>query len=302
MRRPAVALIATLLVVAHATASAQERASAHQPSEPPQRGIDDARLTKRNVSVVLAEALAVAWYGKQNWWQDGFGGDFRVTREGWFGQHTMAGGADKLGHFYTSYVGTRLLAKAFTHIGNDPDAALVLGAAVTFGTMMAVEVADGYSRHWRFSREDAVMNAFGTAAGILLERSPRLDGVVDLRVHYLPSEAGGKQFDPFGDYSGLTYLVAFKASGWPALRKRPVLRYLEFSIGYGTSNYEDRRPDLIGERRRQVYAGVSLNLAELLGATVYRHRPGAASREVAGTLLEYVQVPGSAIFARRRIP
>ena len=296
MRSPSVALLAALLVAVLPPAGAGDIA------QPAAAGkTDESSITKRNLSLIVAEALAVAWYGKQNWWQDGFSGDFQTVREGWFGQDTMSGGADKLGHFYTNYVGTRLLARAFTHFGNGADRALLLGAAVALGSMTAVEVVDGYSQRWRFSREDALMNVLGTAAGILLERSPRLDQLVDLRVHYLPSDVGGDKFDPFGDYSGLTYLVAFKATGMPQLRARPVMRYLEFSIGYGTRNYRESRPDLLGQRRRQVYMGVSLNLAELLGATVYRGPRGAGRRQVAETVFEYVQVPGTAVFAQRRI-
>lgn len=301
MQTLTVALLAVLLDVAvQPDAAGRALESAGGPSA---RGahVDEAAVSRRNVTLIIAEALAVAWYGKQNWWQEGFSGDFHTVKEGWFGQNTMAGGADKLGHFYTNYAGTRLLARAFRHMGNDADEALLLGTAVTLGSMTAVEVVDGYSKRWRFSREDALMNAAGAAAGVLLERSPRLDALVDLRVHYVPAEVGGDKFDPFGDYSGLTYVVAFKASGMPALRARPLLRYLELSVGYGTRNYSDDRPDLVDKRRRQLYVGISLNLAELLGNTVYRRRPASRTRATVDTVLEYVQVPGTAVFARHRI-
>ena len=209
MRKPTVALHTALLFGAvHPVAVAQDVAQADSRAAPAEPRAEEAAVRRRNVSLILAEAIAVAWYGNQNWWQDGFSGDFHTANEGWFGQNTSSGGADKLGHFFTNYAGTRLLAKAFTHVGNDPDTALLLGAAVTLGTMTAVEVVDGYSRRWRFSREDALMNALGAATGILLERSPALDELVDLRVHYLPSDVGGNKFDPFGDYSGTTYLIA----------------------------------------------------------------------------------------------
>lgn len=302
MRGP-LATLSALLVAAHSAAGAEDvtRGPARAHATVESQAIDDAAVRRRTVLLIAAEAIALTWYGRQNWWQDGFTGDFRTVREGWFGQGTMAGGADKLGHFYTNYAGTRLLTRAFRYAGNDENTALWLGAAVVLGSMTAVEVADGYARRWRFSREDALMNVVGTAAGVLFERSPWLDDMVDLRVHYVPSDVGGDKFDPFGDYSGTTYVAAFKASGVAALRARPWLRHLEFSLGYGTRNYHDARPDLMTQRRRQVYVGVALNLSELLGQTVYRTRPGARSHQAARTILEYVQVPGTAAFVRNRI-
>lgn len=263
---------------------------------------DDSNVRLKNTALILGEAVGVAWYGKRKWWQDGFQHNFRKVDEGWFGQDTYAGGADKAGHFFTNYVGTRLLTSAFTHLGNEPDQALFLGAALTLGTMMAVEVADGYAKRWRYSKEDAIMNVVGTTAGVLFEKYPRLDDLVDLRLHYRHSGVEGGKFDPLGDYSGQTYLMVLKASGIPALRDHSWLRYVELAAGYGSRNYSPARPDLIDQRRRQVYFGVSLNLSELLNRTVFRNSPDSTARKFTGTVLEYWQVPGTAAFKSRELP
>jgi hypothetical protein len=241
----------------------------------------------------------MAAYGKAKWWEDGFSGRFRTTNEGWFGQDTYAGGADKLGHFYTNYVGGRLLTKAFRAMGNDPDTALLLGTTLTLGTMTAVEVADGYAKGWRFSKEDALMNLAGTGAAILFEKNPGLDELVDLRFTYHRSGAEDRKFDPFGDYSGQTYVLALKASGVPGLREVPVLRYLELAAGYGVRNYSPTRPDVYAQRYRQAYVGISLNLSELLrSGDPDRHLPG---RGVLDTAFEYLQLPGTTAFRRHRL-
>lgn len=260
----------------------------------------DASLGWKNAALAVGEVTAVAWYGRQNWWQDGFRGHFQRRDEGWFGQNTYAGGADKLGHFYTNYVGGRLLTKAFRAMGNDPDEALVLGTTLAFGTMMAVEVADGYAKGWRFSKEDATMNALGTASALLFESYPGLDDLVDLRFQYHRSGVEDRKFDPIGDYSGQTYVLALKASGIPVLREVPVLKYLELAAGYGVRNYSTTRPDINAQRYRQAYFGVSLNLSELLrSADPGRNLPG---RAVLDTAFEYLQLPGTAAFKRRRLP
>lgn len=262
---------------------------------------DASRVRYRTMALVLGHTVAVGWYGKTHWWQDGFTGDFRSVNEGWFGQHTYTGGADKLGHFYMNYVGTRLFTRAFGWAGNSPEQALVLAATMILGTMTAVEVVDAYSKRWRFSKEDALVNAVGTGTAILFEKYPALDRLVDLRFHYRRSAAGGDSFDPFGDFSGQTYVLAIKASGVDALREHRLLRYLEFGLGYATRNYED--PRLVARPARRVYAGVSLNLSQLLGRTAFKEVPPQRRiRRLSDTALEYLQVPGTAVFVRHTLP
>jgi hypothetical protein len=250
----------------------------------------------RNAALIAGSSLLGGAYGLSKWWDEGFNGNFRTVSEGWFGQRTPYGGADKLGHAFFAYAGTRVLSLAFEEAGNDRDRALALGAWTTLGFMTAVEVLDGYSKQQKFSKEDVVMNAAGAAMGYMLERTPDLDRLIDVRLHYRPS-AGS--FDPFGDYSGQTYLLALKATGVPALRENPLLRYFELTAGYGTRGYESAAGVA---RSRQVYVGVSLNLSEVLGSTVFR---GAGERSqvrrATDLFFELVQVPGTAAAARHRL-
>lgn len=271
-----------------------------QQAEPEETRKPALHLAAKNTALVLGEALAVGWYGKQNWWQDGFRSRFSRANEGWFGQNTYAGGADKLGHFYTNYVGGRLLTSAFRALGNDPGHALFLGTATVLGTMTMVEVLDGYAKGWHFSKEDAITNVLGTGTALLFEKNPGLDELVDLRFQYHRSHIEDGKFDPFGDYSGQTYVLALKASGIPGLRDNAFLRYFEIAAGYGVRNYSTTRPDINAQRYRQAYVGISLNLSELLrGADPHGKLPG---RQVLDTMFEYIQVPGTTAFKRHRLP
>ena len=74
-------------------------------------------------------------------------------------------------------------------------------------------------------------------------------------------------FDPFGDYSGQKYLLVVKADGFEPLRRNRFLRYLEVAVGYGAKGFDDG-----GERRRDIYLGLSLNLSRLLADTAYEGR------------------------------
>lgn len=247
-------------------------------------------LRWRNAAIGFGAAGLVALYGANNWWQDGFQGSFRTVSEGWFGQGTEYGGADKLGHAFFSYVGARLLTTGFTLAGNEPQSAVTMGTLWSLGIMTGVEVLDGFSKKYRFSTEDAVMNVVGAAAGYLMERNAKLDALVDLRLHYNPSD--NSNFNLGGDYSGQTYLVAVKASGVPTLRSNDFLRYFELSVGYGTRGYEDP-PDV--ERRRNLYFGITLNMSEVLRQTVFRGNTKPTTVQRASELFfEFIQLPGTA--------
>lgn len=269
-------------------------------SRPPAIPVDDEESVRRRTwTIVAANSIGVALYGKSKWWGDGFRSNFSTSNEGWFGQRTYSGGADKLGHFFMNYASARVFSRVFEWAGNDPERARHTAAWMTLATFTAVEVLDGYSRKWRFSKEDVVMNLAGVGAALLFEHQRALDDAVDLRFLYQPSRENGKGADPFGDYSGQTYLLVLKADAFPGWRSHPVLRYLELAAGYGTRGYATSVP---GNESRHVFIGVSLNMSRVLDDTVYRRSTEEAqSRQVARTFLELVQVPGTIALERRTL-
>jgi hypothetical protein len=261
-----------------------------QPQEPPQ-----SQVRRRTRTVALTGVGVVALYGATVWYKEGVSSKFRTVDEGWFGKDTYAGGADKLGHAFTAYAGTRLLRKGYEWAGNPPDRALNLAALTTLGTLMGVEILDGFSEKYRFSLQDTVMNVAGTGLAYLMEKDPKLDALVDFRFQYWPS---GDKFDPVGDYSGQTYLGVLKLNGVHKLHRYKPLRYLELAVGYGTRGFESEN----GERSRNIYYGISLNLSNILGDTVFRHSSrGSRSQRITDTFLEYIQVPGTALLAKHRL-
>ncbi len=263
-------------------------------------GVDAARIQFRTRAVIAAGTLAVAIYGTQAWWSDGLTSDFGFTNEGWFGQDTYAGGADKLAHGYTGYAATRLFARGLEWAGNDVGRALRLGAIAALGIMTGVEIMDGLNRGYKFSYEDAVMNVAGVGLAVWLEKNRRWDDLLDFRLQYWPTDARRRagEVKVKGEYDGHTYLLVAKASGVPALRGSPWLRYLELAVGYGTVGYEAEH---IGSRH--IYYGLSLNLSEILANTVFRHIPREKSRvrRMTETALELLQVPGTALLGDRRL-
>jgi hypothetical protein len=165
---------------------------------------------------------------------------------------------------------------------------------------MGVELFDGLSRKWRFSKEDALANLAGGALAYVLERNPELDALVDLRLQY-SSPSGGRQFDPFGDYSSQRYLLVLKASGVPALKRHPLLKYLEINVGYGARNF-DAGPGALAPPTRNAYVGLSLNLSELLRHTVYQGNASPSrTQQVTETLFEFMQIPATTVQSERVI-
>lgn len=292
--------MACALAAAHGVAVA---AAEPDPAEPEAPAPSVVRL--RTAALVLGSVGGTLAYGHAKWWgDDGYSSHFHTVDEGWFGRGTDYGGADKLGHAMFSYTGTRLLTRGFEWAGHGRDDAVRLGAWTAVGTLLLVEVVDGYSKRWRFSKEDVVADLLGGAFGWWMERTPQVDALLDLRIQYRRSTAPDgtrRGFNPFGDYSGQRYLLVFKASGVPAWKHHPWLRYLEFSVGYSARNFEEDARALAAPTR-QIHYGVSLNLTEVLRATVFSaQRRRAPVQQVTETLLEFVQVPAAATGTEHQI-
>lgn len=256
-------------------------------------GIASEKLDLQTAAVIAGGVSAVMLYGMSDWWKQGFSREFHTINEGWFGRDTYAGGIDKLGHAYGCYAGARLLSKGFEQLGHDSDFALKLATATSFGSMLLVEVLDGYYWEYGFSTEDVIMNGVGAGLAILLEKSPELDRKLDFRLQYIPSDVALRHsHTPQVDYSGQTYLLVIKAAGFPALNQYQALRYLEFDMGYAARGYR-LEDGSVARHSRHVYLGLSLNLAEILDETVFKTSQAGFARRATHTVLEYIQIPGT---------
>jgi hypothetical protein len=136
------------------------------------------RETKvRNLNLLAAGTL-IAW-GVVNW--DYFQTSPQVTNEEWFGHGTYAGGADKLGHLYSTYVLSHLFASIYQGWDYPEEHAMRLGAVSAMGIMTLGEVGDSFSRYG-FSYEDLVADFSGAVAGYWLGSEPEWRQRLDLRL------------------------------------------------------------------------------------------------------------------------
>ena len=98
-----------------------EHETGERPDEAP---IMPARQVRQRKALIVNSAVAgaVALYGLRFW--DYGGVKFQTTNEGWFGRNTAYGGADKLGHLYSSYLGTLGFASLYESWGYDREHAV----------------------------------------------------------------------------------------------------------------------------------------------------------------------------------
>lgn len=61
---------------------------------------------------------------------------------------------------------------------------------------MGVEILDGFSKNWHFSKEDAIINAVGVGTGALLTKIPPLTGSSIFVCCITPPEKAGASSTP----------------------------------------------------------------------------------------------------------
>ncbi|MBK9071873.1 MAG: DUF2279 domain-containing protein [Myxococcales bacterium] len=189
-----------------------------------------------------------------------FGGDR------WFQDSTYAGGADKLGHMWSGYALGRLTTTLLRRGGWSPGAASILGSSLSCALFTYVEIHDGF--YYQMSPGDLAGDATGCLLSWVMERSPTLDRMFDLRVEYVSSPEYRRTFldgdiNIAEDYSGQSFMLAAHIGEMPWLRAQPsakYLRYVDVVVGFKTRNYKpDPDPELGKQRRQTLFLGLSLN-------------------------------------------
>ncbi len=256
------AILVFLFLMSHGSVRGADLAC---PAAADRRVVSDATL--------IGVAGVTAW-GVANWGY--FSRSPRSRSEGWFGSDTQNGGADKLGHLYSTYLVSQGLAEYFQRRCLPENAAARYGALSALAIMGYMEIGDSFSK-FGLSWEDMLANVLGAGAGYLLRRDNSLADKLDLRWEYGLRPTQG---DISTDYENSRYLLALKLAGFSALRNS-TWRFVEFHTGYYTRGFNSSATTA---PRRSIYLGVGLNLSQWFAER------GARKTAVA---LRYLQVPGS---------
>jgi hypothetical protein len=223
--------------------------------------------------------------------------------EGWFGAHTYAGGADKLGHAWGNHVFLRGISGILQWGGYGQRTSLAWAAGLTASFFLLTEVQDGFTKDYGFSWQDLVVNLAGEGQGLLMELSPTLDGMFDFRLEYFPSQPFRRAVErdgPFNspeDYTGQRYFLAYHLASVAALRENRYAswtQYLDLAVGFHAAHYKPDDTDS-APHTQSLFLGVSLNLQRLVDrlfmpSAGQRATPSAGAR-VLRFATEVVQVP-----------
>jgi hypothetical protein len=238
------------------------------------------RLAKEDKVVVVnvVGAAAITLFGLISW--DYGSAEMNFHNEGWFENDTKYGGADKLGHFYSTYVMSDVLGHYYRKWGYSDEKAARLSSLSAWILQGLMEVGDSSSANHGFSYEDMIMNTLGSVASYVLQSNPGLDALIDLRVEYNKNTPVG---DIFTDYGNMTYLAALKLNGIDAF-KNNFMKYFEVHLGYYTRGFtvHPKRAD----RSRNVYVGVGLNIPLFLSKAGYNKT---------SAFTEYIQLPYTSV-------
>ncbi|SFV52554.1 hypothetical protein MNB_SV-12-1604 [hydrothermal vent metagenome] len=241
----------------------------------------DLSKTEKLVLTNIGIATGVLTWGFTQW---GYGDEaYHWDNEGWFEKTTSNGGSDKLGHFYTNYLTTRIMSPIYEDWGyNKKESALYGSLTSILVSGILIEIGDGYSEHG-FSQNDFIADAFGALSGYLWYLNPSLAKKIDFRFEYNPFVDTGfkNQTDFTTDYERMKHLMAIKADGFEIFEDTP-LKYFELHLGYYSRNFNHDSLPLEG-RERNIYIGLGVNLSKLFRPTL-----GSYS-----TLFNFVQVPYS---------
>ncbi|WP_186441102.1 DUF2279 domain-containing protein [Desulfamplus magnetovallimortis] len=227
----------------------------------------------KSLSVSLAGIGVITAWGVLKW--DYFSQAPHAGSEGWFANTTEEGGADKLGHLYTSYAVSRGLSSLYENWCFTKDNAALYGSLSSFAIMGYMEFGDSFSEYG-FSYEDMISNFLGCTAGYLLHKNPDLASKFDLRWEYgfEPDDA-----DFSTDYENSKYLLALKFNGFETINKT-FLKHFELHMGYYVRGFSDDEV----KKERNIYFGIGLNLTDLFRRYSWKKT---------ATLLNYIQIPGT---------
>ncbi len=250
--------------------------------------------------------MYLAWYHDQPR-LDGF----TVGGDGYFGEDTYAGGADKLGHAWANTALTRGGAEMLRWGGWRRRPAAIISASLSWSLFLVVEIKDGY--YYQLSPGDMIGNTAGALLGVALTEWPALDRLLDFRVDYVPSAeyrsiiagtyTGDQRLNSANfadDYSGQNYFLAAHLAALPRPASLPrwldaALDYVDVGVGFRTRSYKPDPPDDQPSTRQQsLYVTMTLNLQHLVDRALHGRRgAGGGVRSVLHGLSEMCSLPYS---------
>jgi hypothetical protein len=195
------------------------------------------------VSVLAVTANSLVGYDTNH--------SFRIHHEGWFGEKTTNGGADKASHMTDYFVIANLFNDVYRILGWSERAAILWGFGIAFTTGLANEVSDGFTRHG-FSWEDLGADTIGAGAATVIALT-RTKDLFAMRTSHLPGST----------YTHDVYAADLKLNGVGQRLNLNIgpLKWLLLSATYQAKGYRVSPPT---EHEREIGIEIGLNLQQIL--------------------------------------
>ncbi len=223
----------------------------------PEPRIPSEQLTARTWRLAATFSAGVVAGGYVLWWRRRPVSSFDHWSEGWFGEQTYAGGADKTSHLVLGYIGGRFLQERLEKMGHPDSRARLLSVAMVSAAGLLVEVGDGFTQY-RFSWEDAVITSAGSVFGALVDAGG-LGDTIGMRFGRVPTQKPDlpEGFQGSTSYHHTIDTLDVHLSGLlPRLGTKPgVFRFLMVSGTYAARGY-----GFVDEPSRQRLVGIEVGL------------------------------------------
>ena len=296
-----VALVSQLAAPAHAAPASVLASSAdiEPPSASPDAASTEARSSARWywLGGVVGGYALIGGASYMAWYHGTASHGFELADDGWFGADTYAGGADKLGHFYSNMLLTRGMAGVLRHGGFSRGESIVFSAGLSTLFHLGVELKDAY--YFGFSFGDLTANLLGTSFGAAMTWFPALDRAIDVRIEYWPSSGYVNEVEHGGSWNSrrttrdrpTTWpITSPRSTDWPAAAT-PALPATSISWeGFAPAAITSGRaaPGAVRRRRARPAAGAAQRVRRAETAPV---GAGRTARQVAEFATEVYSVP-----------
>ena len=220
-------------------------------SQPPQLPYNSARLKTVVISEVAVSAVCMLglhylWYKK-----------FPKSRFHLFNDNAEWMHMDKIGHATTAYNLSAIQYDLMQWAGVKRQTSAWVGGLTALGIQTIIEIFDGYSTHWGFSKGDMLANISGAALFIGQQlawgeqrMNLRFSFHKTIYAGYHPRELGSNKWQRWlKDYNGQTYWLSLNPASFLSANTR-FPSYLNVAIGYGADGMIGARsnPTKIGDR------------------------------------------------------
>jgi hypothetical protein len=186
-------------------------------------------ITEVATGVVISAGLYFLWYRKHP-----------KSHFHFFNDNAEWLQMDKIGHATTAYnIGT-IQYDLMRWCGVSNNSSIAVGGLTAVGYMSIIEIFDGFSSKWGFSKGDMLANIFGAALFAAQQKGWNQQRIemkwsfhASPYANYYPAELGSHFLSRMlKDYNGQTYWLSFNvASFLPAKSGFPY--WLNLSVGYG---------------------------------------------------------------------